>query len=73
MYAQAGIVEYWIADLQANQIESHRHPEGNIFKNKEILRSKDEVKIHSLDLSFQLHQILEDEKRRGLLSPSLFD
>ena len=33
-YARAGIVEYWIADLETERIEVHREPEGESYARR---------------------------------------
>jgi len=43
LYAQAGIPEYWIIDLNLHQIEVYHSPEGNTYHSKTILSAADKV------------------------------
>lgn len=47
MYAAAGVPEYWIANLQQNQLEVHRSPvysaRGSRYEDKRILMRNEEV------------------------------
>ena len=43
LYAQAGISEYWIIDLNLHQIEVYRSPAGKIYSSKTILSVDDKV------------------------------
>jgi Uma2 family endonuclease len=43
VYAAAGIPEYWIADLDQEQLLIHRNPEGGAYKTLEIRQGDDLV------------------------------
>ena len=44
-YAQAGILEYWVVDVEHRQIYVFRHPQADIYESEIILR---QGKINSL-------------------------
>lgn len=41
LYAAAGIAEYWIANLEAMELEIYREPEGDGYKSTRILKMAD--------------------------------
>ena len=43
LYARAGIVEYWVANVQAKQLIVHRDPEAGAYTNVKTYRSDEEV------------------------------
>jgi Uma2 family endonuclease len=42
-YARAGIPEYWILNLVSGQLEIHRNPIGDAYRNRAVLGPADEV------------------------------
>jgi len=58
VYAEAGIPEYWIIDLTAQQIEVYRQPEGNGYKFKVIIPAKETVACTTVKFEFSLHRLL---------------
>jgi Uma2 family endonuclease len=43
VYAEAGIVEYWIVNLIDEQIEVHRNPKGGAYQEQTIYRGHREI------------------------------
>lgn len=43
LYAQSGIAEYWIVDLQAHQLMIHSFPDGNTYQQLECFQSGEDV------------------------------
>jgi len=43
LYAEAGIVEYWIVDAQANCIHVNRHPEAGEYTSREVYKSPEKL------------------------------
>ncbi len=59
IYAEAGIQEYWIVDINANQILMHSSPEGNIYKEIKIMTREDNIHCdHFSDHTFLVKDIL---------------
>lgn len=49
LYAHAGIPEFWLVDLGKKELEIHRNPAKDIYKNIQIIQPGDTV-----DLPFEL-------------------
>jgi len=43
LYAEAGIQEYWIVDINNNQVLLHTIPEGNLYKHIKIATLNDSI------------------------------
>lgn len=43
LYAQSGIAEYWIVDLQAHQLMIHSFPDGNTYQQLKCFQSGEDV------------------------------
>ncbi len=43
LYAQSGIPEYWIVNLIDRQIEVHRGPEGDVYRQVQVLHSGERI------------------------------
>lgn len=43
-YAQAGIAEYWILDLNGEALEVYRHPMGDTYEEQRVLEATDRVR-----------------------------
>ena len=43
LYVAAGVLEYWIVDLQARRLEVHREPRGSDYRERQFLRPEDSV------------------------------
>lgn len=58
IYAESGIPVYWIVNLQDSQVEVHSHPDGNIYKKREIYILGDSITVPSFDLTIELDEML---------------
>lgn len=52
LYASVGIPEYWIINLEKKEIEVHKLPAEDIYKNITIHRAGDKIKLPNADASF---------------------
>lgn len=50
LYAAAGVPEYWILNVNAQEIEAHHTPIGNTYKYREIIKPTDRVTFRAFDL-----------------------
>lgn len=44
LYAMAGVSDYWIVNLEANQIEVHRSPQDGVYQAIDTYRAGDELR-----------------------------
>lgn len=44
LYAQAGIADYWIANVREHCIEVYRNPKGTEYRSAEVYRGDDETR-----------------------------
>lgn len=51
LYAGAGVAEYWIVNINDDEIEAFHTPKQNTYKYREIVKPGDQVKLIALDLS----------------------
>lgn len=58
LYAAAGIPEYWIANLEKQELEVYRLPDSDQFLSKTILRRGEEVSFNRFGASFQVNDLL---------------
>ena len=59
LYASSGIGEYWIEDLENDQLFVHRDPAGDVYKTCRTLRSGDSVSPLAFpDLVFDIDDLL---------------
>lgn len=58
MYANAGISEYWIINLQRSELEVYLEPKENTYGVKKTFNSEGVLHIESLDLQLQLQDLL---------------
>ena len=60
VYAAAGIQEYWIADLEREELIVHREPEGNGYRKVETRRGDDVVSpLAAPELTFAVRQAFD--------------
>jgi Uma2 family endonuclease len=59
LYAEGGIPEYWLVNLENNEIEVYRHPTGNSYKFRELLRSGDTLQSKTIELAIPVEKIVE--------------
>lgn len=57
IYAENGIPEYWLINLNQKEIEAYREPAGNAYRLRELLRSGDLIKAQSVDLEIPVKNI----------------
>lgn len=58
IYAKAGIQVCWIVNLRERQIEIYTNPEEEVYKKREIVKSKDRIYIQNLDFQCKVSDIL---------------
>lgn len=58
IYAAAGIPEYWIANLEKQELEVYRLPERDQYLFKTILKRGEEVSFSRFGASFQVNDLL---------------
>jgi hypothetical protein len=62
-YAEAGIPEYWIIDLEQRHIEAYRSPGKDYYKIREIVTVQDEIAFHAFALSFAVAELLGNVRK----------
>jgi Uma2 family endonuclease len=59
VYARAGILEYWVIDLESSRLRIFRDPDGEEFRQIRIVEAGDTVSLCSLpELEFQVADLL---------------
>ncbi len=58
IYAEAGIAEYWIVNLEEQVLEVYQQPEGRRYKLRRLLDAGDEVRIATLDRTFVVGELI---------------
>ena len=58
MEVRAGIPEYWIVNLEKNEIEAHRSPHEDIYTLREILRPGKTITFWGLEAEIEINQLL---------------
>ena len=62
MYANAGIIEFWIINVEDQVIEVYRNPDGHLYKIKEIYKTTDTINCVSLNKTLLANSILGKSK-----------
>lgn len=58
LYAEAGIVEYWIVDASAQCVHVFRAPKGREYADRSIVAIGGTLApLHAADLSLDLHEL----------------
>ncbi|MEM9918140.1 MAG: Uma2 family endonuclease [Bacteroidota bacterium] len=57
IYAEAGIPEYWLVDLNASQIEVYHTPNGQKYRHRELIGKEDQLHFRAFDLSLNATDI----------------
>ena len=65
LYAEAGIVEYWIVDAQANCIHVNRHPEAGEYTSRTVYKSPEKITPSICQTALLDLADLFDEPRSG--------
>jgi|APTNR8051073442_1049403.scaffolds.fasta_scaffold01067_13 Uma2 family endonuclease len=58
LYAQAGIPEVWIVNLQARCVEVYRQPESGSYLEREIVNPDGVLRLAAFDLSFAASAVI---------------
>ncbi|MFZ2899345.1 MAG: Uma2 family endonuclease [Saprospiraceae bacterium] len=58
LYAQSGIPEYWLVNLEKDEIEAFWEPAGDHYKFRELLRAGDTLQSRTIDLKLEVNQLL---------------
>ena len=62
IYAEHGIREVWIVDLQAGAVQVYRQPQGNGYGQVQVLRGRDEVRFMAFpDVGFRVDELFGGE------------
>lgn len=57
-YAESGIPEFWLVNLEDNVVEVHWQPAGREYKFRELLRGGDVAEARGIELSIPVRRIL---------------
>ncbi len=58
IYAQSGIPEYWLVNLEKDEIEAYWEPAGAGYRFRELLRVGDVLKARSLEFEVEVGGVL---------------
>lgn len=58
LYAESSIPEFWLINLEVNEIEVYWLPSGDAYKFRELLRPGDVLKGRNVEISFAVKDIL---------------
>lgn len=58
IYAQSGIPEYWLINLEKDEIEAYWEPAGAGYRFRELLRVGDVLKARSLEFEVEVGGVL---------------
>jgi len=58
LYAASGIPEFWIVNLEKDEIEVYKEPIGDTYRFREIVRKEDDLKIQVLSITLKAKDIL---------------
>ncbi len=58
LYASAGILEYWVVNLQKSEIEVHRFPEREVYKRIQIAQHGDSIELSFCQKSIKVDNLL---------------
>ncbi len=57
LYAQFGIPEYWVVNVDEKQVEQYQEPSGQTYKSLKIYEFGDSIRPNCLDISLPLTAI----------------
>jgi Uma2 family endonuclease len=57
LYAESGIPEYWLINLDQKEIEAYRKPLGNAYRFRELLRPGDAIKAREMELEIPVEEV----------------
>lgn len=58
LYAEAGISEFWIVNIQKNEIEKYTQPEDGRFQRLVTMKKEDTIHVEALDFSVVVSNIV---------------
>ena len=58
LYAEAGIREFWIINLNESQIEVYKRPLGKVFLEENLYQKGDEIAVKVLSCSIGVKDLL---------------
>ena len=58
LYAEAGIAEVWIVDVNKRQLEVYRQPDGDRYQSVETLKREDSVSATQLPLNVRVKELI---------------
>jgi Uma2 family endonuclease len=58
LYAEAGISEVWIIDVNKRQLEVYRQPDGDRYQSVETLKREDSVSATQLPLKVRVKELI---------------
>ncbi len=58
LYAEAGIVEYWIVNLVDHKLEVYTNPEDNTYTSTSIYSPGDQITLKNLDITIAVKELL---------------
>jgi len=58
IYAKSGIPEYWLIDLEKNEIEAYWEPSGSFYKFRELLHAGDVLKAREVPVEIEAGELL---------------
>jgi Uma2 family endonuclease len=62
LYAEAGIVEFWLVNLKQNTIETYTNPSNGIYYQMQIFERDQEIQSKNIpDLTLAVSEILREE------------
>ncbi|MBK7408747.1 MAG: Uma2 family endonuclease [Saprospirales bacterium] len=57
IYAQSGIPEYWLINLEKDEIEAYWEPAGNTYRFRELLRAGDVLAARGMELEVEVGKV----------------
>lgn len=57
IYAESGVPECWLIDVNKKEIHTYWQPMGNAYKFSELVREGETIQAHHFELSIPLQQI----------------
>lgn len=58
LYAEHGIFEFWLINIEKQRIEAYSHPEGNDYKFRELHTHGGIINAKSIELELKVNDIL---------------
>ena len=58
LYAEAGIQEYWIINLQDKEIEVYQSPQGKEYQNRQVYKKGEIIGIDEFGVQMKVSDII---------------